>query len=314
MPSEQTGQPAVLADMNLRTLPSLPHWLLPFPRLRIRLTYLWRHGRLPDLAHPTRFTELVQRRKLLDHDPRMGQLVNKVTAKAAASRMLGDDWIIPTIWTGDRLPREPEWAFPFILKASHGCNQNAVCHDMADYRRVFERASRWTRKPYGLWLDEWAYRDVPRGFIVEPYLGDRTTRPIDYKIYVFGGKATFVQVHLDRSGNHRWILFDRHWDQISMHREAPAPPPANLDRMLANAERIAGPFDFARVDFYEIDAKPKFGEVTFYPGSGLDRFDPPELDLMIGGHWLRAIGRGAPTIAMPPAQARAPERLAVADG
>ncbi len=274
--------------MNLRNLPSLPHWLVPSPRLRIRLTYLWRHGRLPDLANPLRFTELVQRRKLMDRDPQMVALVNKVTAKAAASRLFGDDWIIPTIWTGNVLPRDPTWPFPFILKASHGCNQNAVCHDRLDYDRARARASRWTDRPYGLWLDEWAYRDVPRGFIVEPYLGDRATLPVDYKIYVFGGHAAFVQVHVDRGKDHRWIVFDRHWNQRSKLDEAPLPAPLNLDRLLANAERIASPFDFARVDFYEIDGVPKFGEVTFYPGSGLDRFDPPELDLEIGQHWLLA--------------------------
>jgi len=58
--------------------------------------------------------------------------------------------------------------------------------------------------------------------------------------------------------------------------------------MLAAAERMARTFDFARVDFYEIDGFPKFGEVTFYPGSGLDRFDPQELDLEIGALWMDA--------------------------
>lgn len=274
--------------MNLRTLPSLPHWLIPIPSLRIRLTFLWRHHRLPALANPKRFTELVQRRKLLDRDPRMVSLVNKVTAKAAASRLFGEDWIIPTIWTGTSLPDDPDWAFPFILKASHGCNQNVVCHDQSDYDGARARASKWTDRPYGLWLDEWAYRGAPRGFIVEPYLGDRTTRPVDYKIYVFGGFAAFVQVHVDRAKNHRWILYDRQWKQISKLGEAPLLAPINLERLLANAERIAKPFDFARVDFYEIEGVPKFGEVTFYPGSGLDRFDPPELDIEIGRHWLRA--------------------------
>ena len=33
-------------------------------RLRIRLTYWWRHGRLPDIDAPRTFTEWVQWRKL----------------------------------------------------------------------------------------------------------------------------------------------------------------------------------------------------------------------------------------------------------
>jgi hypothetical protein len=275
--------------MDMRNFPSLPHWLVPNSALRIRLTYLWRHGRLPNLANPKRFTELVQRRKLLDRDPRMVSLINKVTAKATVSRLIGEDWIIPTTWTGNSLPSDPSWKFPFILKASHGCNQNIVCFDQADYARARNRAVKWIDKPYGLWLDEWAYRNVPRGFIVEPYIGDRAKLPIDYKIYVFGGIAAFVQVHLDRSQDHRWIIFDRQWNQISKLGEAPLPAPMNLERMLESAERIASAFEFARVDFYEIAGVPKFGEVTFYPGSGLDPFDPPELDRAMGIIWLKAI-------------------------
>jgi len=218
----------------------------------------------------------------------MAPLVDKVTAKTIASRLLGDDWTIPTIWTGNSLPVDPEWHYPVILKASHGCNQNVVCYSRSDYDRARKRASKWGSKAYGLWLDEWAYRQIPRGFIVEPYLGDKTTLPVDYKIYVFGGTATLVQVHIDRKRRHRWILYNRQWKQISQFREGFTPPPINLARMFDAAERMASAFDFARVDFYEIDGVPKFGEVTFYPGSGLDRFDPPELDLEIGALWLDA--------------------------
>ena len=222
----------------------------------------------------------------------MVSLINKVTAKAAVSRLIGEDWIIPTTWTGNSLPDHPSWKFPFILKASHGCNQHIVCFDESDYARARRRAVKWINNPYGLWLDEWGYRNVPRGFIVEPYLGEPGTLPIDYKIYVFGGVAAFVQVHVDRGQDHRWILFDRQWNQISKLGEAPLPAPINLERMLKSAERIANAFEFARVDFYEIAGVPKFGEVTFYPGSGLDPFDPPELDRAMGTIWLKAIEDG----------------------
>lgn len=272
--------------MNLRNLPSLPHWLIPSPNLRIRLTYFWRHGRLPNIRNPKRFTELVQYRKLADRNPRMPPLVNKVTAKTIASRLLGNDWIIPTIWTGSLLPSDPDWRYPVILKASHGCNQNIVCYSKSDYDRARTRAIKWISKAYGLWLDEWAYRQVPKGFIVEPYLGNETTLPVDYKVYVFRGAATLVQVHIDRNQRHRWVLYNRQWKQVSQFNEGVTPPPRSLMRMLDAAERMASEFDFARVDFYEIDGVPKFGEVTFYPGSGLDRFNPPNLDVEIGALWL----------------------------
>jgi hypothetical protein len=42
---------------------------------------------------------------------------------------------------------------------------------------------------------------------------------------------------------------------------------------------------FVRVDFYEIKASPLFGEMTYYPGSGCERFDPPEFDRNVGRLW-----------------------------
>lgn len=275
--------------MNLRRLPALPHWLIPSARLRIALIYLWRHGRLPDLRNPVRFTELVQRRKLDDRNPALSELSDKNSAKAFARRLLGEEWTIPTLWSGTDLPAQPEWPYPFILKASHGCNQNVICRAPADWPAARKRAARWVRRPYGLWLDEWAYRAIARGYIVEPFLGDATGRaPVDFKVYVFGGRATYIQVHQDRFSDHRWVLYDPCWNQVSMFEEQASCPPCSLAEMLCAAETIVQPFDFARVDFYEIEGRPKFGEVTFYPGSGLDPFDPPELDRIIGQRWLDA--------------------------
>lgn len=56
--------------------------------------------------------------------------------------------------------------------------------------------------------------------------------------------------------------------------------------MIEGAEILADGFDFVRIDFYDVEAVPRFGEMTFYPGSGLDPFDPPLLDAMLGQCWL----------------------------
>ena len=58
--------------------------------------------------------------------------------------------------------------------------------------------------------------------------------------------------------------------------------------MLMLAEKIADYVDnpFVRVDFYQIDGKVYFGEVTFYPEGGLGSFDPNEWDYKMG-EWIR---------------------------
>ena len=83
-----------------------------------------------------------------------------------------------------------------------------------------------------------------------------------------------MQVHLERETRHRWIVMDRDWHRVSAPTSESDPaPPSSLSRMLAAAETLATGFDFVRVDFYEIARQPLFGEMTFYPGSGLDPFD-----------------------------------------
>ncbi len=261
---------------------------LDLATLRVNLTYRWRHGRWPDLANPTTFTELIQLRKLLDRDARMPVLADKVIAKIFAADLLGDDWIIPTLWHGPILPEAAAWPAPFVVKSRHGCNQRAfVRTGTEDWTAIRRRAARWMQSGYGAWLDEWAYGHIPRGILVEPFVGEDGVLPVDWKIYVFGGRACFVQVHLERERHHRWIVMDRDWRRVSALTNEPDPaPPASLARLLAAAETLAAGFDFVRVDFYEIGGRPLFGEMTFYPGSGLDRFNPVALDRVMGQAWL----------------------------
>ena len=268
---------------------------LPAPflhRLRVRLCYGWRHRRLLHLAHPVTFTERVQHRKLFDHDPRFARLTDKIAAKAYAADRLGSDWVIPTLWQGNALPPEPVWPTPFVLKGRHGCNQSAFCRDaQVDWQQLRAASVRWMAKSYGCWLDEWAYRDVPRGLLVEPFIGSDGVLPVDYKIYVFGGRAEYVQVHLDRETAHRWLLFDRDLAPVSNDPRGDHPAfPASIGAMIAAAETLAADFDFLRCDFYDTDAGPRFGEFAVYPGSGLDPFDPVELDYAIGAKWGQVLG------------------------
>lgn len=260
---------------------------------RVRLTYLWRHGRLPDLRAPQLFTELVQVRKLFERDIRLPALADKARVKAFVAGRIGTDWIIPTLWQGSTLPHAPQWTAPFVVKARHGTNQTLFVHDDApDWPALRRRAGRWMKRHYGGWLDEWLYEQIPRDIIVEPFMGLGRTLPIDYKFYVFGGRVEFVQVHLGRGIDHRWLVFDRAWGRVSSpSADADPVPPASLETMIAAAEALADGIDFVRVDLYEIERRPLFGEMTFYPGSGLDRFDPVSLDATMGALWLAAIAR-----------------------
>ena len=256
-------------------------------RVRVGLFYWWRHGRFPALANPRRFTEWVQWRKLNDRHTGRARLTDKGHSKRIAAAALGDGFVVPTLWEGKRLPDVAPWSLPFVVKANHGCRQTVVVRTPADYQRARRAAPIWLRQVYGRWLDEWHYRGARRMILVEPFIGELAQQPIDYKIYVFGGRAAMVQVHEGRGDRHQWSQYDRHWARLSSDGRIVAAP-RSLSRMLAAAERLAQGQDFLRVDFYDVDGVPLFGEFCLYPGSGLDRFDPPGLDDWLGAQWSAA--------------------------
>lgn len=261
---------------------------------RIRAIYLARHGRLPNLVSPKTFTELVQYRKLYDRDPRMPRLADKVAVKDYVAAKIGRDWVIPTLWSGVMLPDINDWPLPFVMKSRHGWNQVAfLTSDPIDWPHLRRLTERWMKTAHGGWLDEWIYADIERGLLVEPYIGRGALLPIDYKFYVFGGRVAFIQVHLERATNHRWMLFDRNWKRVSTQTDDQPGPPTALQKMIEAAETLAANFDFVRVDLYQPGDQPRFGEMTFYPGSGFDPFDPVGLDTVIGAHWLAAVSARA---------------------
>lgn len=245
------------------------------------------------------FTEWVQHRKLHDRDPRLPRLADKVAVKAVVAERLGQEWVTPTLWSGPRLPAEPIWPLPYVVKSRHGCGHVCIVRSPQDHAEAIRQSERWMQRSYGGWLDEWLYGEIERGLLVEPFVGNGSALPIDYKIFLFGGQARFIQVHLGRGDRHRWIVFDRVWRRVSPATDDPDPArPASLDEMLRAAEQLGDGFSFVRADFYEVDGRPRFGELTFYPGSGLEKVEPPRLDLLMGLLWSGALPRWPSTAPM----------------
>ena len=55
--------------------------------------------------------------------------------------------------------------------------------------------------------------------------------------------------------------------------------------MIVLAEQLSKDMVHVRVDFYEVDGRIYFGEMTFYDGGGTQPFEPAEWDRKFGD-WL----------------------------
>ena len=141
-------------------------------------------------------------------------------------------------------------------------------------------------------VEPW-YSKIGRQLIVEPIVGPPDGLP-DYKFFVFGGRVEFIQMDIDRFTDHRRAFYDRSWRKQEISLGYPklesliADPPRYLTAMTEAAEVLGAPFDFVRIDLYDLPDGPRFGGVTFSPMSGFEQFDPPEMDRLFGRLWQRA--------------------------
>jgi hypothetical protein len=60
------------------------------------------------------------------------------------------------------------------------------------------------------------------------------------------------------------------------------PEPKSFREMKDMAEKLCQNQPFVRIDFYEVNAHPYFGEITFYPTSGFGEFRPDEWNIKLG--------------------------------
>jgi hypothetical protein len=268
-----------------------------FPRWRdfrrSRRSYRAHFGHYPRFLFAKTFNEKVWRRKILDRDRRLPLLSDKVLVKDFVTEKLGLGWTTPTLWHGKWLPHlhERTWPLPFVLKANHGSGMNYFARSAndLDWPRIEALCAKWLSENCGELTGEWGYYNIERQLLVERFIST-VSFPIDYKLWTFRGRVEFIQVDTDREHRHKRAMFDREWRQLPFTIVYPTEErrinrPHSLERMIAAAQTLSQRMSFARVDFYEIDGTPRFGEMTFYPEAGMGRFDPPEYDAIIGRLW-----------------------------
>jgi TupA-like ATPgrasp len=270
---------------------------------KLQITFIcvrefWKAFHRPlNLIAPKTFSEKVQMRKIADRDPRLPLRSDKILVKDFVRAKLGERWVIPTIWSGKELPpcEERTWPMPFVIKINSGSGWNIFVRSEAecDWSRIEHQCNNWMAQTFGRHLGEWLYSRIEPRILVEPFINHGTILPLDYKLWVFRGRVEFIHVDIDRETKPKRAYFDRDWNRLPFAIDLDGHPrelrdiprPASLELMIAGAEALAEDLPFVRVDLYEIDGQPLFGEMTFYPRSGFGHFDPPEFDRKIGSLW-----------------------------
>ena len=246
-----------------------------------------------NLDRPESFNEKLQWLKLFNHNPKYTELVDKIRFKDYISRNFGEEYTVPVLGVWERFEDIDFSKLPdrYILKCTHDSGSAMIVKNKVKFDCSYAKEFYNGRVDVNYyWMGrEWPYKDAQRRIIAEEYLGDNVT---DYKFMCFNGepKCLFTCTERFTGTGLKVTFFDMDFKQMDFTRHYPASEreikkPRNFDKMVSLAKEISKGIPFVRVDFYEHEDRVYFGEMTFFPGGGMEEFDPVEWDYKLGS-WI----------------------------
>ena len=253
-------------------------------------------GKELDLENPTTFVEKINWYKLNDHNPLMVKCADKVGLRDYVSENGYGEYLNDCLGVFDDVADIDVSKLPqcFVMKAAHGSHMNIIVKDKdsVNWKKYFIVMKNWLKQDIYWGGREWVYKDIPKRIIIEKYLEDETGELRDFKMFCFNGVPKFVQVDIGRFGEHHVRNFyDLNWNLLDITDDVGNDPtlkvskPLSLDKMVEIAQTLSKPFQFVRVDFYEVNTKPYVGEMTFFHMGGNTGIKSEEWEKTIGGYW-----------------------------
>ena len=254
-------------------------------------------GKELNLTAPVNYTEKLQWLKLYDHRPEYTTMVDKYEVKKYVADRIGERYVIPLLGVWDRADEIDFDALPdrFVLKTTHDSGALVICKDKSrlDIEAAKKRLTHFLGRRYYDCNREWPYKNVKPRIIAEQYMEDSTYKELrDYKFFTFGGVPKVLYIAQGRGRGEPTVadFFDMDFNHLPFtidHDMAAVPPekPVCFEEMKQLAAILSEGTPQLRVDFYEVDGKVYFGEMTFFHCSGMEAFHPEEWD-KIFGDWV----------------------------
>lgn len=265
-----------------------------------------------NLKYPKTFSEKLQWLKLYNRNPLYTIMVDKVKVKEYVANKIGRQYIIPTLGVWDNVYKIDFNQLPnqFVIKCNHNSGKGMfICKDKSkiNINKIRKELNKGLKQDYYSLFREWPYKNVPRRILAEQYLesNDNLSNENenkaslignlrDYKLYCFNGEPKLCQIISDRAVDEKIDFYDMNWNRIpnlvgltanTHNSNNEIPCPKSFNDMYKNACILSQEIPFSRIDFYDINGKAYFGEITFFPASGLGSFYPQKWNDIIG-EWI----------------------------
>lgn len=268
----------------------------------IKLRYRFQMGKRLNLKNPKTFQEKLQWLKLHDHNSMYKKMVDKILVKEYVSSLVGSEYVAPLLGVWDE-PEDIDWdSLPnqFVLKTNHGGGNTGVviCRDKNSFDRehAIKKLNSSLNKDIYKNLREWPYKNIVRKVFAEKYLESAfgVNDLPDYKFFCFNGSVKALFVATERQNPNEDVKFDffdadyNHLPFRQGHENARVIPkkPKSFKEMKRIAATLSKGIPHVRVDLYEVNGRPVFGELTFCHFGGMVPFEPEEWDYKFGS-WLQ---------------------------
>lgn len=245
-----------------------------------------------DLKNPKALSQKVQWLKLYYRKPLYTQLADKYSVREYIKEKIGEEYLIPLIAVFesvaeidfDQLPEK------FVLKATHGCGWNVLCHGKSklDREAVLKQLDHWLHTNLFDSSREWQYKNIKPRIVCEKLLETPDGKALyDYKIFCFNGTPKIIEVDVGRFERVTRNMYDTDWNLMPCQCSFPNVPfplekPEQLPKLLELATALSQEMPYGRIDFYVHEGRIYFGEITMHPGCGFMDWHPHEYDEIVG--------------------------------
>lgn len=264
-------------------------------KLYLKLKYRSKTGKKLDFKNPKTYNEKLQWLKLYDRKDIYTTMVDKCEAKKYVADIIGKEYIIPTIGVYDKFEDIDFKELPkqFVIKCTHDSGGLVICKnkDQLDIDEAREKITDCLKKNYYWRGREWPYKNVRPRILVEKYMEDKSSKTMrDYKFFCFDGKPEIMYLSegLENHKTARMSFYDMNMHLVDCRRSDYRPleyipeRPNNFEKMKEFSAILSEDIPHLRVDWYEINGKLYFGELTFTTCSGIIPFADENWDRRLG--------------------------------
>lgn len=268
---------------------------------RTKKRFKKRFGYVIDLNKPVTFNEKIQWLKINDKNPLRTKCADKYEVREYVKSKISDKHLVPLYFVTEFVDDIKPENIPhsqFIIKATHDSGSSFTVHDKekVDWIELRKKLEKAVTRNYYYSTQEWHYKNIKPRIIVEKLLVNKNKKVLDdYKLHCFNGKVELIAHDVGRGEDGYYKnMYDKYWNKLPLiwgaivnnKKITPSkttdPKPELLELMVKNSEILAQDFNYVRVDWYIVNQKLYFGEITFHAGSGFSKLEPAEWSKKLG--------------------------------